>query len=313
MKKRSLETTEGADGGQHQAHAGARPVPPGRSLMPEMDIRSPRHPLVAVIADYRRPGSRRLAGVCIAEGPHLVDEALAAGLRPVTAVVTGRYAASAAGAARMARLSVPPASLRGGVWTATDRAFAAISAVPAPQGILAVFQVAAEPPADPGIAPYTLALDAVQDPGNVGALARVLLAFCGAGALLLCGPGTADPFGEKALRASAGAMFHLRTRFVEDLPGGLRAMAVEGTRWWALCARGGVCVRRADLSRPLGLVVGNEGRGVSREVLALCGPVTVPMPGPAESLNAAVAGGVVLYEAAMRGIESGAGHGTPLA
>jgi len=275
--------------------------------------------VAAVVAEYRRPGARRGAGVCIVEGTHLIAEALAAGLAPLVAVVGEHYAGNpergglvarlSAALARPADVSPTLAAAAGRVWTATDRVFAALSDVPAPQGILALFRTPAEAREGHGAPGCVLALDGVQDPGNVGALARALLAFAGSGALLLCGAATADPFGEKALRASTGASFHLRHRFAEDLPAAVRALEAAGTRWWGLCPRGGAAPRAADLSPPLGLVVGSEGRGVSPAVLQACAPITVPMPGPTESLNAAVAGGIVLYEAGMRRVDGAAGPG----
>ena len=246
-------------------------------------------------------------------------EALAAGLPPVVGIIAERYvehdadaglrqmltAALAAEAFPVHAAPLPP-GLRPGLWVAAERAFAAVAGVPAHQGILAVFALPDRAHAGLAAPRWALALDAVQDPGNVGALARALLAFAGAGALLLTGPTTADPFGDKALRASAGAVFHLDLRTTADLPATLGALGALGVHWWALCPRDGLSPRRADLSPPLGLVVGSEGSGVSPAVLAVCRRLTVPMAGAAESLNAAVAGGIVLYEAAMAAV-GGAG------
>lgn len=267
------------------------------------EIRSLHHPAAAAIIACRRPAERRAAGVCIAEGPHLVGEALAAGLRPRLAVL--RQGEGGDWGALLQRLRAELEAPAGGdaaagLWSAPGRVFAALSGVLAPQGLLAIFQL---PPAAQADAPppvCTLALDGVQDPGNVGTLARALLAFAGAGALLLSGGRTADPFGEKALRASAGAAFHLAHRFAPDLAAAVAESAGLGVRWWALVPRGGQTPRAADLAPPVGLVVGSEGQGVSAPLRAACALLSVPMPGPAESLNAALAGGIVLYEAGTR-------------
>lgn len=273
----------------------------------EPEWRGPRDPLTLAVRRWRQPAERRAASVCIAEGPHLVEEALQAGLPLVAAVATRQYAARPVAGALLTRLRAAPRGTAGlpagypAVSLAAERAFRALSTLPAPQGLLAVFRLPDERAATSAVR-CTLALDGVQDPGNVGALARALLAFCGADAMLLCGPGSADPFGEKALRASAGAMLRLRCAFAADLPPVLAKTATT-VQWWALCPRAGTPLPAAELAAPLGLVVGGEGQGVSPAVLALCRPLTVPMPGPAESLNAALAGGVVLYEAAMRAEE----------
>lgn len=268
----------------------------------------PRDPLTLAVRRWRAPAERRAASVCIAEGPHLVEEALQVGLPLVAAVATHHFVARPAADALLTRLQAAPRSGAGlppgypAVSLVAERAFAALSALPAPQGLLAVFRLPDQPAASACPA-CTLALDGVQDPGNVGALARALLAFSGADALLLGGPGSADPFGEKALRASAGAVLRLRYSFSADLPADLARMAAAGVQWWALCPREGTPLPAAELTVPLGLVVGGEGLGVSPAVLTVCRRLVVPMPGPAESLNAALAGGVVLYEAAMRANE----------
>jgi TrmH family RNA methyltransferase len=135
--------------------------------------------------------------------------------------------------------------------------------------------------------PLCLALWGVNDPGNVGTALRSALAF-GAASVAL-GPGTADPYGPKAVRASMGALFDVpvaRVRTVEELPG----------RRIALVAHGG------EPLAPDGdttLVVGAERDGLPDEVVALCDAVAT-IPVRAESLNAAMAATVALYECNRR-------------
>ena len=137
------------------------------------------------------------------------------------------------------------------------------------------------------IGPLCLALWGVNDPGNVGAALRGALAF-GAASVAL-GPGTADPYGPKAVRASMGALFDVpvaRVRTVEELPG----------RTIALVARGG------DPLEPAGdttLVIGAEREGLPDAVVAAC-HTTATIPVRAESLNAAMAATVALYECNRR-------------
>jgi TrmH family RNA methyltransferase len=135
--------------------------------------------------------------------------------------------------------------------------------------------------------PLCLALWGVNDPGNVGTALRSALAF-GAGSVAL-GPGTADPYGPKAVRASMGALFDVpvaRVRTVEELPG----------RTIALVAHGG------DPLAPDGdttLVIGAEREGLPDDVVAAC-DATATIPVHAESLNAAMAATVALYECNRR-------------
>lgn len=260
-------------------------------------ITSRRHPLVAAVASLAHGGARRDTERVLAEGPHLIGEALAAGLAPLALVATPQALAAhavllaplVAALGERPALAAPPS----GVWTVSAPVLAAMADTVAPQGLLGVF---APPAAAAWVEPdVVLALDGVQDPGNVGALARALRAFAGGPAALWLGPGTADPFGGKALRASAGASFHLPAHSCPNLPERLTALARRGAHLWALVPRDGLPVADVAWARPLALVVGGEGAGVSEGVRRVCQPVSIPMGGGSESLNAAQAGTIALY------------------
>ena len=139
------------------------------------------------------------------------------------------------------------------------------------------------------VGPVCLALWGVNDPGNVGTALRSALAF-GAGSVAL-GPGSADPYGPKAVRASMGALFEVpvaRVRDVAELPG----------RRIALVARGGAPLDALDVSPPardVTLVVGAEREGLPDRVVASCDEVA-HIPIRSESLNAGMAATVALYE-----------------
>jgi|SRR5215213_8486690 len=134
--------------------------------------------------------------------------------------------------------------------------------------------------------PLCVALWGVNDPGNVGTVLRAALAF-GADSVAL-GPGTADPFGAKAVRASMGAIFAVpvaRTPSVADLPG----------RTVALIARAGTPLRELSDAEEVTLVVGAEREGLPADVVAACDAVA-HIPIRSESLNAAMAAAIGLYE-----------------
>ena len=136
------------------------------------------------------------------------------------------------------------------------------------------------------LGPVCLALWGVNDPGNVGTALRSALAF-GAGSVVL-GPGSADPYGPKAVRASMGALFDVpvvRVRDVSELPG----------RRVALVARGGIPLGELDGGGEVSLVVGSEREGLRRDVITACDEVA-HIPIRSESLNAAMAATVALYE-----------------
>ena len=134
--------------------------------------------------------------------------------------------------------------------------------------------------------PVCLALWGVNDPGNVGTALRSALAF-GAGSVAL-GPGSADPYGPKAVRASMGALFEVpvaRVRNVAELPG----------RRIALVARGGAPLDAAEARGDVTLIVGAEREGLPDRVVAACDEVA-HIPIRSESLNAGMAATVALYE-----------------
>jgi TrmH family RNA methyltransferase len=139
---------------------------------------------------------------------------------------------------------------------------------------------------DRPVGPRAIALWGVKDPGNVGTVLRSAVAF-GATCVAL-GPESADPFGPKAVRASMGAIFEVpvaRVRSVAELPG----------RTVALAARAGEPLHAVALDEPLSFVVGGERDGLPAEVLGACDAVA-HVPIATESLNAAMAATIALYE-----------------
>ena len=172
------------------------------------------------------------------------------------------------------------------------KVFAEVAATEAPQGIALVVQEPSVALNDLPAGRFVL-LDGVQDPGNAGTLLRSAWAFGLTGAVAL--DGTVDVWNPKAVRAAAGAGFHLavaRARWEEA-----RDWLGAGGRPLFVGADGGRDVRAVEVEGDWALAVGNEGRGPRRELVARAREtLSVPMPGGAESLNAAVAGSVLLWE-----------------
>jgi len=147
----------------------------------------------------------------------------------------------------------------------------------------------------PGAGPV-LVLDDVRDPGNVGTLLRTAEAS-GAVGVVVAGK-SADVFGPKAVRSSAGALFHVPVAVAPDALAALDALAAGGLRVFGTAADGAIAHEEADLTGPLALVLGNEGAGLSEAVLArVDARVAIPIEGRAESLNVAAAGAVLCFEA----------------
>ena len=146
--------------------------------------------------------------------------------------------------------------------------------------------------------PLVLVAEAVERPGNLGTIVRSACA-AGADAVLVC-DGRTDPFHREAVRGSVGTVF--RTPIAEASSAASIAWLRErGVRVVVATPDGARVYRDADLARPLALVVGNERYGVTdRWLEAADETVRIPMAGPADSLNVAVAAGIVLFEAAAR-------------
>jgi TrmH family RNA methyltransferase len=139
----------------------------------------------------------------------------------------------------------------------------------------------------------------VQDPGNLGAVARAAEA-AGATGVFVCGR-SADPFGWKALRGSMGSAFRLPIVSCPAADEAVAAVRARGLRVLALTARDGASLYDMDLRGPSALLVGGEGAGLSDDIAALTDArVSIPMRPPVESLNVAVAAAVALYEAARQ-------------
>ena len=139
-------------------------------------------------------------------------------------------------------------------------------------------------------------LDRLQDPGNLGTIIRGAEAF-GVTALVL-GPGCPDCFSPKVLRSTMGSLFRQPVFHTGDLPGSIRRMGEEGFAVYAaMLDPAARTVQQLPKSGGLGVVIGTEGRGVSPEVAAACaGSVYIPMAPAIESLNAAAAASVLMWE-----------------
>lgn len=229
---------------------------------------------------------RRRRSLSVIEGEHLLESCVEAG-HPVTQLFVKRSAAATAHADRlMARAGAAE------LIELADSLFDAVSGLESPAGMLGVVPTPAGR-AVPGNARFCLALEDLQDPGNVGTLLRSAAA-AGVEHVLLS-PGSAFAWSPKVVRAGQGAHFALNIVEGADLRAFVSGFA---GRTVALCSRARASLYDADLGGPLAFLVGNEGAGLSGDLERVAGArVRIPMPGRAESLNAGVAGSIALFEA----------------
>lgn len=231
--------------------------------------------------------AREAEGVLVVEGPRLVREALLAGLRPELTFYTEEFAADIAGATLLEEI--------GSGALVSEAVMKAASDTESPQGVLAVVPYPERP--FPPDFDFALVVDGVQNPGNLGAILRTADAAGVPGVLL--GPGTVDPTNPKVVRGAAGAHFRLPVRVAGDWAA--IGEAVAGLTVYLADATGGPFYDRVDWREPSALIVGSEahGAGSGAESLAKA-RVTIPMVGGTESLNVAVATGVLLFEMARQ-------------
>lgn len=234
---------------------------------------------LATDAALRRSEKRMLV-----EGPHLVAEALAAGLEPL-ALIVSEQGLQHQEVRRLAAGRKPV--------VLADRVFSAVAEAETPPGIAAEIAIP-HGSADP--AKPTVFLEGVQDPGNVGGILRSAAAF-GVGEVVL-DRACADPWSPKVLRAGMGGHFRTAVRQASDLERELEAFA--GTTVCAV-ASGGWPLVNAPLEGRLGWIFGSEGKGVSEPLARRAAKrVTIPMASGTQSINVAAAAAICLYEAFNR-------------
>jgi TrmH family RNA methyltransferase len=253
------------------------------------ELLTERSARIAAARKLTRRAGRDAAGLFLAEGRQAVAEALADpdGVREVFATES----AAAAHRDLLAGTAVP-------VRLVTEKAAAGLSETVTPQGLVAVCafrdvpagRLVAEPPR------LAVALAELADPGNSGTVLRTADA-CGAGAVVF-GAGSADPYGGKAVRSSAGSIFHVDV--VRGAPLASLIPQLQGAGVTVLAADGGgeATLDRltTELSGPVLWLFGNEARGVPEDLAGLADArVRIPMRGRAESLNLAAAAAICLY------------------
>jgi len=233
---------------------------------------------------------RRKAGRCVLEGEHLVAVYAERRGAPEVLVVSEPFLERTAVADLCRRFDeraiVVPEAL-----------FGSMAVLPAGVGVLAVVPTPRPSPSDGG--EFCVLLEDVQDPGNAGSILRTAAAAGVTHAFL--SDHCAFAWAPKVLRAGMGAHFHLEIHEDVDLPAWAARYRGRGGGVIATVRSGGVEVYRAPLERPLAIAIGNEGAGLSPSLVAASSVrVTIPMPGGMESLNAAAAAAVVMFECVRR-------------
>ncbi len=252
-------------------------------------ITSPTNDKVKFARTLARKKERTAAAKFMIEGTRLTQEAVRAGWTP--ALVFYERAAFRADP-RLRALIVAWEREKREVYEVNAQVIKALSDTETPHGIAAVFPLPALPP--PPHPDLVLIIDRVRDPGNLGTMLRTAWA-ANVGTVLLA-PETADAYNPKVVRAAMGAHFYVPivTASWDEI-----ADRTQGIKHIYLSDAGSETdYTRADWTAPVALIVGGEAEGAGPEAHKLAtAKLSIPMPGSAESLNAAVAAGILLFEA----------------
>ena len=254
------------------------------------EISSPANPLLKDVRRAIARGTLTSGGLLVAETFRLLEEALRSDLEvPIVLAAAGVRSAVERHVRGLRNVRVI---------VVTDSLLASVSGTETAQGVIALVR----PPAWKlenlfSRIPLLVTLDGIQDPGNAGAIVRAAEAFGATGVVFL--RGSVSPFNVKTVRASAGSLFRLPFVFGLDSELVKTVFRQRRLRLYATSPRGGLALSKADLRSPAALIIGSEGHGVSeafrQEVLS----ISILTKG-VESLNAAQAAAIVLYEAARQ-------------
>ncbi len=252
-------------------------------------ITSARNPKLHLIRSLLRDRKTRDEnGLFVAEGVRLIEEGLHS-----TWKIRELFYSSKAGQ-RGKRIVDQYRSGPAVVEEVHAEVFDSLSATENSQGILAVYEQQND--GIPDQLDFLLIADQIRDPGNLGTLMRT--AWAGGVQMMLLTAGCVDPFSPKVVRAAMGAHFHIPFRQTSIMEiQSLRARIGSRTTFYAATVKQGSSCWETDLRRPLALIVGSEAEGITPEMIALADrSIHLPMPGGTESLNAAIAGSILVFE-----------------
>lgn len=266
------------------------------------EITSPENPNFKKLTALSRKKERDKQGRYVVEGPNLVREAFLSSAPPEALF----FRQSAVKDREMRELCLRGSETAG--FVLKDSLFDKAAQTESPQGVMAVVRKPVwteEMLFGSGEHGNVLVLDRLQDPGNIGTILRTALGAGFAGAILMKGGG--DLYSPKTARACAGALFRLPVLFCDTPEEALSLLDKRGKRVYATALSASKAYDQCDLREDIALVIGNEGNGVRREFQdGADALLTIPMAGELESLNAAVAAGILMYEAVRQRRQSAA-------
>lgn len=236
-------------------------------------------------------------GLYLIEGENLLEEAVREGAAVDTVLMRKGY-----------RGKVQP-GLEQKTFILDEKLFDKLAQTDTSQGILAIVKKPGVSQADliaEGAMGNFVVLDRLQDPGNIGTIIRT--ADAAGYSLIVAMKGTADVFSPKVVRAAAGSLFRVPVVFIEDYDELVEFVKAAGGKLVATCFDTDRYYYDVDLTRNTALIIGNEGNGIAPELIERADvKIKIPMAGTIESLNAAVAAAILMYEGVRGRAASGRG------
>ncbi|HHT49488.1 MAG TPA: RNA methyltransferase [Firmicutes bacterium] len=250
------------------------------------------NPLIKTTLSLQKRKGREKKRLFLAEGPHLLEEALKSSFTVRWVLIKEGITPSGRWWDLLAKSKIP-------IYQVASRLYTALTETQTPQDVLGVVAYPPETAGFPLVDPdfCGIILHELQDPGNLGTIIRTVWA---AGIkTLFTTPGTVDPYGGKVVRASQGGIFNLQL-LVRPLDTILVWAKQQGIKVWGADPRGTKLYYEEDLTGPTLFLLGNEAHGFDRTKLdrgrAVEG-IRIPLPGGAESLNVSIAAAILIYEA----------------
>ncbi|AEE96915.1 TrmH family RNA methyltransferase [Mahella australiensis] len=255
-------------------------------------IISDGNPRIKLVRSLASSHGRKKSGLYFIEGAKLIEEAIKANEDILFIVYSSDF-----GDSTLLKLIIDRDIDN---FSVLPDVFVNIADTATPQGVLAVLKQQQRDWHEIMMLEHCLllVLDAVQDPGNVGTMIRTADAM--GFSAVIAGRGTADQYNPKVLRAAMGSSFHMPVYNDVPLPEALTEL-MERVSVLAAVPRGGIDIDEAPLADRTAIIIGNEARGISDKVMDNAAyTVSIGMPGRAESLNASIAAGIIMYEISRR-------------
>ena len=261
------------------------------------EITSKNNQIFKLFCKLKMKKYRDRMGMYLIEGENLLEEAVKNGVAPEAVLVRNEGVSVSAG--EKIKSALKKSDIADRFFLIDGRMLDEVSETETSQGIIAAVRkpvFGADDYLDEANHGNIVVLDRLQDPGNIGTIIRT--ADAAGYSLVVALKGTADIFSPKVVRSAAGSLFRMPVILMNDAKELERFTSVAGKKLAATCLDGRRYYYEEDLSRDIALVIGNEGNGICRELVEISPlKIKIPMKGNIESLNAAVAAAIIMYEA----------------